>query len=161
MIQVSSRSVFVHVELAVDLCHLACVPENQHHEYINRTLVSKPETKRISPQVDVVEPPADKDVTAPKDTMNQMTSTLVSSPSVAANRPDVAVFSSCVMSPRNVANKAALARQTLVACNRPSLPGVSCAVLGVAGTLCQALPCGENFQRWPCTYCFRESTWNK
>jgi len=55
------RSVFVHVELTVDLAHLLGVPEDQGNEHVNGPLLTKPEPERITAQVDVVEQGSEDD----------------------------------------------------------------------------------------------------
>jgi hypothetical protein len=47
--------IFVNVEFAIDFTHLFRVVENQRNKHVNRTLLGKPESQWVAPQLDVIQ----------------------------------------------------------------------------------------------------------
>src|SRR3990167_4847622 len=60
-------SVFVNVELAVDLTHLPGVVEDQRDEHVDRALMGEPEAERVAAELDVVEQVGEQDAGAERD----------------------------------------------------------------------------------------------
>src|SRR5690606_5405965 len=51
----AAPSLLFHAVFAVEVAHLLCIDKDQHHEYIDGTLLCKPETELVTAQLDGIE----------------------------------------------------------------------------------------------------------